>query len=127
MKAATVIAAAILLAFSSSVYACRSQIDCASGIGNKQVQIQVNSSVSRPACEFAETTTREPDSGSADERMRRAYYELASKECDVLLATIAAKCSLVNISVSGREYSSSPGQPPMVDESLNATLSIELK
>jgi hypothetical protein len=127
MYVAQFFAAATLLALSSSAYASRLQAGCAPSLGSKQIQVQVNFSASRPASDSSDAETPEASVTSDSERLRRRYYELAVKECEVLLSTIAAKCQLANISVSSRDYANPPPQSPMTDASLSATFSIELK
>jgi hypothetical protein len=61
-----------------------------------------------------------------DRTFRRAMYARAVSECEDLLATIAASCSLSGISVSS-QINSYPGQPPTIYVSTTVTMQIAPK
>ena len=125
MRAALVFASTLV--FASSALACRTQADIGQTVGNRMVQVSVNFNTSRPASELRDPGDSEQSPSSPATAARRSLYFLVTKECDVLLATIASSCQLANISVSSREYSNPPHQGPMVDATVSATLAIELK
>jgi hypothetical protein len=57
---------------------------------------------------------------------RRAMYAKAAKECEDLLATIAATCQITNISMS-TQLNRYPGQAPTIYVNASVTMQIALK
>ncbi|WP_309664600.1 hypothetical protein [Tabrizicola sp.] len=62
----------------------------------------------------------------ADKDYRRALYARAAKECDDLLATIAAECRITDINVS-TQVNSFPGQPTTLYVSSTVNTEVTLK
>jgi hypothetical protein len=62
----------------------------------------------------------------ASEGLRKLFYEMMSRECDVLLATIASSCQLTNASINIHEQRH--GQPtPYVQLNGNGSFQVMLK
>jgi len=72
------------------------------------------------------TSTAPEDVAEQDRSFRRAMYERAVGECEDLLATIAASCTIGSINVSS-QVNVFPGQPPTIYVSTNVSMQVTRK
>lgn len=85
--------------------------------------IQVNSSFNGQNLVANET---EPQIQEQERSLKQSMYERASRECELLRASIALSCRITSIGVS-TPFNRSHGQPPTLYINANVSMEVTLK
>lgn len=88
----------------------------------RPTQLTINFNLSRPG----EINENDDAVGARTDGLRKSLYEMAARECEKILATIATSCKLTNVDVNVNQQAHN-AQPAMLNAALRATYTVEFK